>query len=332
MSLNPVPNLGNVVGQEKLIARLRMLLEQGVPGHAYAFSGAAGMGKRTLAHAFAAQWLCTEKRQAPCGKCRSCSTFAAGTHPDVVIIRPEERKISIEAIRSMQEIFSVTTSYGKRLCLMEDAERMNESAQNCLLKTLEEPPADTLLLLTTSGFDSLMPTIRSRVVRLPLDGYGKDELDAILRKAGGSRSTDFLAAFSRGIPGRAMQLLNSKTLESNRQLVVSILPQGPAVMGVPGMEALWRHLSESKTDFPEVADLLQGLLRDLLAAHEGVDGRLINADKTDTIRKVARIRTREDWIGAIHKVDDIRQAVQFNLNHQMAVDAMSAALGPLFDL
>ncbi len=327
-----VIGLDSVIGQGKLKARLGQLLEQGVPGHAYIFSGASGMGKRTLAHAFAAHWLCTVNPMSPCGQCRSCTTFAAGTHPDVVLIRPEERKIPIEAVRNMQAAFSVTTTYGRRLCLIEDAERMNEAAQNCLLKTLEEPPARSLLILTTSSFDSLMPTIRSRVVRLPLDGYAKNELDDILRQAGSGQTTDFLVSFSQGIPGRAMSLLESRTLEPNRQRVAAILPQGGVGMGVPGMEALWRHLSENKGEFAEAVDLLQGLLRDLLAAHEGVDGRLINTDKTDTIRKVARIRTRGEWVDAIQKTDDIRQAVQSNLNHQMAVDALSAALGPLFDL
>mgnify|MGYP001810764007 FL=1 len=100
--------------------------------------------------------------------------------------------------------------------------------------------------------------------------------------------------------------------------------------GGSGLEALWRHLGENKAEFAEATELLQGLLRDLLAAREGADGRLIHTDKTDTIKKVARSRTREEWLAGMDKVEAIRLAVRDNLNHQLAVDALNAALGPLF--
>ena len=324
-------NLDGIVGQARLVARLRQLLDEGVPSHAYLFSGAEGMGKKTVARAFAAHWICTGNPPVPCGRCRSCTTFAAGTHPDVVLIRPVDGKIPIDAIRDMQESFSTTPLFGQRLCLLEDAEKMNESAQNCLLKTLEEPPAHTLILMTASGFDALQATIRSRVVRLPLDGYSPAELNEILSRTSNSRMTDFHMAFSQGIPGRAMSLMLSKTLEPNRQKVTAVLPQGISPLEASGMESLWRHLGENKADFTEIVDLLQGLLRDLLAAREGVESRLINADKTDTIRRTARLRTREDWMTAIDLVDDIRLGMRNNLNYQIAVDALNAALGPLFD-
>jgi len=324
----PMQAFAGVIGQERLLERLRQLLAQGVPGHAYAFSGIAGMGKRTIAHAFAAHWLCLGPGAAPCGACRACLTFKAGTHPDVCVIRPENRKIPIEAIRGMQAAFAERAVYGRRLCIIEEAEHMNEAAQNCLLKTLEEPPPRTLILMTTGAFDSLQTTIRSRVVRLPLDGYTPAELDGILERRAAGRATAFLAAFSQGVPGRAMTLLESRTLEANRQRVLALLPEG-ARPGA-GLEGLWRHLGENKAEFAEATELLQGLLRDLLAAREGADGRLIHTDKTDTIKKVARSRTREEWLAGMDRVEAIRLAVRENLNHQLAVDALNAALSPLF--
>ncbi len=320
--------LAGVVGQERLMARLRQLLAQGVPGHAYAFTGVAGMGKRTITHAFAAHWLCLGPGEAPCGACRACLMFGAGTHPDVCVIRPENRKIPIEAIRGMQAAFAERAVFGRRLCILEEAELMNEAAQNCLLKTLEEPPPHTLILLTTGAYDTLQTTIRSRVIRLPLDGYTQQELDLILERRAAGRATDFLAAFSQGVPGRAMTLLESRTLDANRQRVLALLPEG--ARGGSGLEALWRHLGENKAEFAEATELVQGLLRDLLAALEGADGRLIHTDKTDTIKKVARSRTREEWLAGMDRVEAIRQAVRDNLNHQLAVDALNASLGPLF--
>ena len=307
------------------------MLAEGVPGHAYAFTGAQGMGKRRLAHAFAAAWLCLEPGLAPCGTCRSCRMFASRTHPDVSVIVPDGKKIPIEAIRSMQAHFAERAVYGKHLCLIEDAEKMNESAQNALLKTLEEPPARTLILLTTSGYDSLQATIRSRVVRLPLDGYTQEELNLILSQAGAGKADAFLAAFSQGIPGRAMDMLHSQTLEQNRQRVLQLLREGSATPGATGVELLWKHLGDHREEFAEIADLLQGLLRDLLSVREGETGWLINPDKTDTMGRVSRFRTREDWLAAIARVDDIRQAVGQNLNYQLAIDALGAVLAPLFN-
>lgn len=320
-----------IIGQNRLRQRLGRMLDDGVPGHAYAFTGAPGMGKRTLAGVFAAGWLCGGTGTTPCGVCPSCRMFKAETHPDVCRILPDARKIPIDAIRAMQARFSERAAFGRRLCLIQEAEKMNEAAQNALLKTLEEPPPDSLLLLTTSGFDSLQSTIRSRVVRLPLDGYTHDELNDILAMRGAGRADPFLAAFSQGIPGRAMELLRSKTLEENRRLILALLPQDPRLPGPSGVEQLWRHLGEQREAFPEIADLLQGLLRDLLSLREGESGWLINPDKTDTMGRVSRLRTREDWLNAIERVDDIRRAVRENLNYQLAVDALGAVLISLFE-
>lgn len=330
-----------IVGQHRLLGRLSAMLKEGVPGHAYAFTGAQGMGKRTLARAFAAGWICgatghmasepAKPSQRPCGECRACHLFASGTHPDVCRIESDGKKIAIEAIRAMQAQFSERAMFGRRLCLIEEAEKMNEAAQNALLKTLEEPPEQTLILLTTSGFDALQATIRSRLVRLPLDGYTQDELSLILKMAGAGKADAFLTAFSQGIPGRAMALLGSQTLEQNRQRVLALLREGPKRPGDSGVALLWRHLGERREDFTEIADLLQGLLRDLVSVREGETARLINPDKTDTMGEVSRLQPREAWLAAIERVDDIRRAVRENLNYQLAVDALGAILTPLFD-
>jgi DNA polymerase-3 subunit delta' len=331
-----VTGFAGIVGQERLKERLAGMLAEGVPGHAYVFTGAQGMGKRTLANTFGAGWICEAEAtngvrpHVPCGQCRGCRLYASGTHPDVYRVVPDGKKIAIEAIRDMQGRLSEKAMFGRRLCLIEEAEKMNEAAQNALLKTLEEPPEQTLLLLTTSGFDALMATIRSRLVRLPLDGYTHEELNRIIAGNGAGAADAFLAAFSQGIPGRAIDLLQSQTLARHRELVLGLLPQGRPVPGESGVSTLWEYLGGQREAFAEVADLLQGLLRDLLAVHEGATGRLINTDKTDTMRKVVQSRSREDWINAIEQVDVIRQSVRENLNYQLAVDALGATLMPLF--
>ncbi len=322
----------SLVGQGRLKERLMTLLSEGMPGHAYVFTGAEGMGKRSFARLFAAHWLCTENMLEPCGKCISCRTYTAGTNPDVVMIQTKERQIRIDAIRALQEAFSTRASYGKKLCIIEEAEKMNESAQNCLLKTIEEPPENTLLILTSSGFDSLQTTIRSRIAKLPMDGYSEKELRTIVKKQTGFEPSPFLLAFSQGIPGRMITLQKSETLEENRKMVLGLMDSNLSVMGATGAENLWKFLSLYKEQFVEVVGLLQGLLRDMLAVYEQIDNMLINSDKTDTIRQVAKRNPREKWIAAIEKIDDIQSSLGDSLNYQIAVDTLNTVLEPLFGI
>jgi len=250
----------------------------------------------------------------------------------VVLIQTKERQIRIESIRALQEAFSTRASYGKKLCIIEEAEKMNESAQNCLLKTLEEPPKNTLLLLTTSGYDSLQTTIRSRVSKLPMDGYSEKELRTISKKQTGLEPSPFLIAFSQGNPGRMITLQKSETLDINRKMVLGLVDTKPHLLEATGAESLWKYLSANKEQFQECIGLLQGLLRDLLSIHENVDNMLINSDKTDTIRVTAKRRTREYWIAAIEKTDDIQSSMMDSLNYQIAVDMLNTVLEPLFGI
>lgn len=318
------------VGQRKLRSLIDRLIGQGMPGHAYAFCGTAGMGKKLLANYFALRLLCTGKASQPCEKCMDCRLFRAGTHPDVHIIRPSNSKIAIDEIRAMQEHFSEQPIYGKRVCIIEEADKMNEAAQNCLLKTLEEPPSGMVLILTANAYDSMELTIRSRAIKLALGGYSKEELTAIIKDKAGKKPSDFLLEFSQGAPGAALKLLDSQTLEANRKRVLALLSIKGSAPDSTAIEDMWKHLSECYQEFPEAVDLFLGLLRDLLAVCSGVETKLINSDITDTIRKAAQFQNEDVLYSAIMRVDDLKKAVNDKLNDQLAVDALIAMIIPVF--
>ncbi|WP_373185455.1 DNA polymerase III subunit delta' [Halopseudomonas sp.] len=134
--------------------------------HAYLFSGLPGVGKRRFANAFAAFLLCTTPAQGmACGRCRSCLLREAGTHPDLLLITPEEegKAIRVDAIRQLVDFMGQTSQQGgSKVIVLYPAEAMNQNAANALLKSLEEPTADTYLLLVTDQPGRLLPTIRSR--------------------------------------------------------------------------------------------------------------------------------------------------------------------------
>lgn len=134
--------------------------------HAFLFAGAAGVGKRLFAEAFADWLLCQQPEGGVvCGQCRSCQLRLAGTHPDRLLVEPEEegKAIRIDAIRQLADFMGQTAQQGgRKVVILHPAEAMNLNAANALLKSLEEPTAETYLLLVTDQPSRLLPTIRSR--------------------------------------------------------------------------------------------------------------------------------------------------------------------------
>ena len=160
-------------GHDAAAAQLAALLTD-VPPHALLIVGPRGAGAGTLARDAVATLMCGAPVDGgPCGACRSCRLIASGSHTDLVVISPTgaSDEIGIEPIRALAAglaLFSVEG--GRRIALIERADRMNEAAQNALLKTLEEPPSRTHVILAAAEDSRLMPTIRSRcaVIRLGL--------------------------------------------------------------------------------------------------------------------------------------------------------------------
>lgn len=145
-------------------------------GHAWLLLGDPGLGKEQLAERLARLHLCQHAdRGEPCGHCHSCQLFDKGNHPDLATIAPDSKTIGVEAIREICTRLQSSAQLGRgKVVIIPDAERMTESAANALLKTLEEPAGDSLLLLIASQVSRLLPTILSRchkhVCQLPREG------------------------------------------------------------------------------------------------------------------------------------------------------------------
>lgn len=143
--------------------------------HGLIISGDRGLGGHILARVIAAFLLCNQpilrpQEEAPCGACPACRLRQAGTHPDLIMVAGDlaAREISVEAVRGLIDAFGLTRHGSLRIAVIEQAERMNRSAANSLLKLLEEPPAGSLFLLTAERVDLLPSTIRSRIQRLSI--------------------------------------------------------------------------------------------------------------------------------------------------------------------
>lgn len=174
--MTPLPQgWKEIVGHEWAVRLLSSAVAHGRIGHAYLFTGPDHIGKMTLARTFAAALNCeAAPAERPCGHCRACQLIAADKHPDVRVVAPEisERgtpSIKIDPIRRLQQDLSLSAYEGRyKVALLRRFDTANLNAANAFLKTLEEPPAHVILLLTAADADSVLPTINSRCRTLGL--------------------------------------------------------------------------------------------------------------------------------------------------------------------
>jgi len=146
-------------------------LRDGRLPHALLLSGPAGMGKQEFASRFSRAILCDSPNEdgSACGQCRGCQLMQAGSHPDYLLVAPEEegKAIGIDAVRELARFQALKSQYGRqRVIQLQPADALNPNSANALLKTLEEPAGDTILLLTTDRPMALLPTIRSRCQKI----------------------------------------------------------------------------------------------------------------------------------------------------------------------
>ena len=140
--------------------------------HALLISGMPGTGKLALAKLIAAQQLCEQQRELPCQQCKSCLLFAAGSHPHLYDLSQalETHKLSVEVIReAIQFLTSTQVFSGPKIVILPEADTLSQASANALLKTLEEPLGQSLLILTTAELGRVLPTIRSRCQSIRLE-------------------------------------------------------------------------------------------------------------------------------------------------------------------
>src|SRR6266571_3469355 len=213
-----------ILGHQRQTETLRLALAKGRLHHAYLFAGPEGVGKRTLALALAKAIHCAERVDDFCGQCANCARIEDGNHPDVRTIEPlaGKKEISIQQIREIEKELNFRSFSGKKkIAILDPATLMNLSAQNALLKTLEEPPRDSLLILIAANGGVLLPTLRSRCLRISFGPLTRDLISGFLasRKGLAAETAEFLAAMSLGSLGAVVSIDTQELLERRREWV-----------------------------------------------------------------------------------------------------------------
>lgn len=277
---NAAPVLSDFQGQGAVYDGLMRTLHDGTFVHAYLITGLEGMGKRTLARLLAQYWLCQapEGEKRPCGVCRACQQVRDGTHADLVIIapgkpinpdvRPDMKSIPVDEIRALIAITARHTfEGGRRVVLIEQADKMNPPAQNALLKTLEEPVPGTIFLLMTESPSLLLPTIVSRCRELKLHPWDDRTVLSVLEKHGvtGQRAQEALHV-SGGSIGKALAVAGDEQYWQRRSEVMRDFFALERRSDILRISSTWK---DRKDDAEELLDDVEDMLRTLLLCHLG---------------------------------------------------------------
>ncbi len=215
----------NLVGQEHVVEVIKNAVAQSTSQsmtHAWVFTGPPGSGRSSAAVAFAQALVCKDNG---CSTCNACRSAANGAHPDVEIIRTEGLSIKIDEVRELLARVAWAPSMGGwRVVVMEDADRLTESAANALLKAIEEPGNRTVWLLCAPTLHDVLPTIRSRCRHLQLVTPSTSAVAQVLQNRDGisPQMADFAARVSQGHIGRARYLANNESVRNTRTTIMKL--------------------------------------------------------------------------------------------------------------
>jgi len=333
--MSPPPDLSPtaIVGHERERERLRAAAADQRLAHALLFAGPDGIGKRTVAVGLATWLHCSQRGvethsaethsaethgAEACGSCAPCRQVAAGSHPDmqVVGIAAGRKEIGIDRIRELKRFMQLRPVAGTaKIAIIDDAHMLTVAAQNALLKTLEEPPHGSLVILVASTADALLPTVRSRCQRIQFHPLSADAVEHLLVDRHGidAATARALAAAADGSPGRALALRRSLAGESWERL-----RQALATLGHARYVQLALMVQELTNPEADLGVKLEALLREYRddavravgAAHLAAPSQLATAPVSATLRRA----------DAVHEAR--RTLRRTNPNRQLLLEAL----------
>ena len=317
----------NVIGHEEIIRHLQNAIKTGKISHSYIFAGEPGSGKRLLAGIYAMTLQCEAGGENACGKCESCKRAIGKNHPDIIMVKHEKpNTISIDEIREqvVNDVDIKPYSSPHKIYIIPDAEIMTPQAQNALLKTIEEPPEYAVIMLLTSNIDGLLPTIRSRCVRLDLkvvdDGLVKKYLMEHLHIPDYQAEID--ASFAHGSIGKAKEAATSQEFADITQKALKILKYADSMEVYELTEAI-KNLSSEKQNINDYLDIFQFWFRDVLMfkATREIDN-LVFKQEINYIREQASQRSYENLEKILEALDKTKVRLHANVNTELALELL----------
>ena len=323
-----------LTGNERNKEILRRLLKNDRLAATLIFAGPDGVGKRQFAVTFAKAANCgraADKAFDSCDECPSCIRVDAGSHGDVRTIRPDGTFIKVAQARELSAEIQFRPFEGRhRFFIIDEADKLREEAANALLKTLEEPPASSTVILITARPDSLLPTIRSRAQRLTFAPLSTSEMEAYLA-ANYRRPTEDTALLARvceGRIGQAMAIDLSEYRRERRELIelLELLASGENRYRL--LKAAEYFGKQERDAFEKKFDLLARLLRDLILLDAGrLASEIVNIDEAQRLARLSSEIGGRRLIEWVAKFRDLRANLVININRQVAMEAVLLEVG-----
>lgn len=316
-----------IVGHEQIIEHLQNAIEADKVSHAYILNGPDKAGKMMIAKAFAQTLQCEKGGIEPCMECHSCKQAMSGNQPDIIYVRHEKpNTISVDDIRTQINNDIVVKPYSskRKIYIVDEAEKMNQQAQNALLKTIEEPPAYAVLLLLTTNADTFLPTILSRCVRLNLKAVRDEEIKDFLMKKHQlpDYQADVCVAFAQGNVGKAIQLASSDSFNELKTATLQLLKRLDDIELYEMTEAV-KQISEYKLEINDYFDLMMIWYRDILYFKATNDvNRLVFKDEVYDIKKQAAKSSYQGIETIIEALEKAKLRLNANVNFDLVIELL----------
>ena len=298
-----------IIGHHQIVEQLQHTVSSDRIAGAYLFVGPVAVGKETVARYFTQLIFCQKETRPPtaCGTCLACRKMHSGNHPDLQFIRPDGSTLKIDQIRELQkQIIYEPLEASRKIYILTDVDRMTDEAENCLLKTLEEPPAASVLILLTSNMRALLPTTRSRCQILQFHSMPTQELAKILVEqfSVAPEQATVLAIAADGAIGTALTHLEKGDVRTE---------EVPEILKETDPLAAFR-LAEQFKNNPETLGELVTWYRDLLFLQQGAPIELITH-----IHSIAELQLIAPHYSRLR----IQQAIQTVLDTKSLIDNTS---------
>ena len=317
----------DIVGHEQIIEHLKTAIEMGKVSHAYILNGPDLSGKMMIAEAFARALLCEKQDPDGCGECRSCRQSDDRNNPDIIYVKHDKpNTISVDDIRTQLNNDIVIKPYSNqyKIYIVDEAEKMNQQAQNALLKTIEEPPAYAVIMLLTTNADSFLQTIRSRCITLSLKSVKNDVIKSYLmtEKEIPDYQADVCAAFAQGVAGKAIKLASSDDFNELKESALSLIKRLDDIDLYEMGEAI-KQISDYKLQVQDYFDLITVWYRDVLymKATNDVNG-LIFKDEVYDIKKQASKHSYHGIETIIEALDKAKLRINANVNFDLVIELL----------
>jgi len=321
-------SFSNIVGQDIAISILKKVLKGGRVAHAYLFAGPDGVGKSLATKAFAKALICeVQKEEDSCDSCTSCKKVDSASHPDVYWVSPSGPKglIKIKEIKELRRRATFKPYEARHnIFVIEGADALTEEAGNSLLKVLEEPPSECILILIASNLTRVLPTILSRCQTIRFTQISPRRLKGYLIESFGLSETDahLLTSMAGGSLGRAVRFMESGLLERRGEIVNSFLKIGSGEELADSLEETFDRFSD-KEELREAIELLALLFRDMIFLKVGAEKDfLANPDMKEVLEKFSADFSTEDIAEVLQKLREFTGYMDQSVNPKLILPVL----------